>query len=215
MRVDRFSSVLLLSGSAFLLLVMLTHPTGHDLRSDAFARQAHINVLVHALALGTIPLLFTGLIGLWRRLQPSGLATLALVTWGFGSVAVLGAAVASGFVATDVYHDLSSDTAQPVHEQLASYTYSWNQGFSKVWAAATAVAVALWSLAIFRTGRTHRSVGALGLSFALGALLALWSGRLELDVRGFGLFVIAQSAWLLLVAVALLRPSADGSDTPA
>jgi len=59
-------------------------------------------VTVHSVALGTVPILFVGLLGLSRRLRLTDLTTAALVAHGFGCAAVMRAVVADGFIATAV-----------------------------------------------------------------------------------------------------------------
>ena len=103
MRREAASGTLLIAGSLAGVVVMALHPVAHQLRSpEAGAHLARVNVLVHGLALAAGPMLFLGLLGLWRRLQPSDLATAGLVVYAWGLVAVLSAAVASGFVAPRV-----------------------------------------------------------------------------------------------------------------
>ncbi len=60
-----------------MLLVMSLHPTGHALMvPERFARLARLNMMIHALAVATVPVLFLGLLGP-RRLGSSDLTTAA------------------------------------------------------------------------------------------------------------------------------------------
>src|SRR5262245_45364898 len=97
MKRDVASGSLLIAGAASGAVVMLLHPTAHGLMDpETGARLAKVNAFVHALALVAMPAVFAGLLGLWRRLAPSDLAVGAVVAYGWGAAAVLGAAVASG-----------------------------------------------------------------------------------------------------------------------
>jgi hypothetical protein len=64
-------------------------------------------------------------------------------------------------------------------------------------------ATLLLSVSILRTRRLLRSAGVFGLLVATAALAGYASGRLGLDVRGFGLLTFAQSAWFVWVGVGL------------
>ena len=206
---DVFSGATLIAGTAVFVLVMALHPNAHQILASAdVGHAAHVNLLVHAVALLGVPVLFLGLLGLWRRLGRGPLATAALVGWGYASVAVTSAAVTSGFVASGLMVKMAeaggggATDAANVHGllDLASLAI---QGFAKVHLVASSLAIVLWSLAILRGGALHRSAGWVGL-VAGGAVLGLFFvGNLHLDVHGFGHMVLLQAAWLLWIGVLL------------
>ncbi|MFN7961453.1 MAG: hypothetical protein U0002_09295 [Thermoanaerobaculia bacterium] len=205
---DLPSGISLIAGALLGLLVMAFHPTGHDLaRPGQFGAMAHLNVAVHSLALFATPLVFFGLLGVARRLSPSALATAALVAFGFNTVAMLGAAVASGFVATEVIErSLSADpAAQELYHTLLWYTGRLNQGFARVGVFASSAGLFLAGLSILRHRRMPRSLGILGLAVGLLTALMLAVGHLRLDVHGFGAVVLAQAVWLVWAGGLLCR----------
>lgn len=203
------AGLLLIVGSLAMLLVMAFHPTAHDLaeQSGGFAREAHVNAVVHGLALAIMPAMFLGLLGLSRRLGHPDLSIAALVTFGFGIAAVTISAVASGFIApAAMARALGAEgESRELYRALTWYSGAINQGFTKVYVAAAAVAILLWSAAMLRTGRLSRAAGVFGVLVGAGLLLVLLSGHLRLDVHGFGAVVLAQSAWLVWVGILLCR----------
>ena len=200
MKRDLASGALLIAGPAAGVVVMLLHPTAHGLMDkQAGPHLAVVNAFVHGLALVAVPMAFLGLAGLRRRLQPSDLATAALVAYGWGCVAVMSAAVASGFVAPGVIQRMdAADT-------LLTYTHLWNQGFAKVNVVATSVGILLFSIAMLRGGRESRFAGVFVAIVSVAILLFFFAGRLTLDIRGFGAVTFAQSAWLIWIGVLLCR----------
>ena len=208
MQRDVIGGTLLIAGSLANVLVLSLHPTGQEmLAASNFQQQAHLGVIVHALALIATPVVFLGLLGLARRLGPSDLTTAALVGYGFGGVAIMSAAVASGFVATGVFERILSAGAESrnVYHALAEYTGLVNQGFAKVYVFASSVAILLWSTAVLRSGRMTRSAGVAGLVVGAGVLVAFVSGQVSLDVHGFGLITFAQSGWLIWLGILMCR----------
>lgn len=203
MKRDVTSGILLCAGALAGIAVMSLHPTPHQ--PLASAGMARLNVLVHGLALVAVPVVFLGLVGVARRLEPSDLTTAALVAWGAGSVAVMSAAVASGFVAPGVMTRIVAAEGSRVPEAFLLYTGLWNQGFAKVNVVAYAVGLLLWSAAILRSGRMARASGVVGAVVGAGVLLGFFSGHLTLDVHGFGLVTFAQSGWLIWLSVQLCR----------
>jgi hypothetical protein len=208
MKRDVVSGVLLIVASLLGMLVMLHHPVGHDiLEGGNFERMAGLNQLLHGIAIASIPMTFLGLMGMWRRLAPSDLATAGLVVWAFGGLAVLIAAAASGFVATDVMKEMNGaeGAMRDTYRLFADYTHSWNQAFAKVDVVATSVALLLFAFSIEKTKRFNRLVGLLGLVIGGATLLAFFGGKLKLNVIGFGFVIFAQAAWLIAVAAVLMR----------
>ena len=213
MQRDVGSGTILIAGSLASVLVMSLHPTSHDLLDPQRSQgQAHLNVLVHSLALAATPALFMGLLGLWCRLGAPGLATAAIVAFGFGGVAILSAAVASGFVATEVFARLREGEghSRELYHVLAAYTGMLNQGYAKVSVVAWSVAILLFSVAILRSRQMSRAAGIGGIIVGAGVLLVFLSGHVRLNVHGYGMVVFAQSAWLVWIGILLCRHGGDG-----
>jgi len=208
MKRDVASGILLIVGAATGILVMSLHPTAHTLlQPGAFAHLAHLNGVVHGLALAAVPALVLGLVGLTRRLAWSELGVAALVVYAFASVAVTSAAVASGFVATDVIgHMMEAEGgARDVYHALMEYTGMINQAFAKVYVVATSVAFFLWSASILKSRLLPRAVGHAGVIVAGAVLLAFFGGKLRLNVHGFGIVVFLQAVWLIWIGILLCR----------
>jgi hypothetical protein len=214
MRRETASGILLIAGSLLTMSVMFLHPTSHDLLAPGnFARQAHRNTLVHGAAIAAIPMLFLGLLGLSRRLGFDDLSVAATVSYGLGAIAVFGAAVASGFVATEAIGrmiEVGEDASGMYHALLAS-TGWWNQAFATVGVGASATAILLWSAAILRSSRVPRLFGVAGAVIGGAILLAFLSGHLRLNIHGFGIVVLAESLWFIGVGALLIRESESGS----
>ena len=212
MRRDVASGTLLIAGAAAGVVVMGLHPNAHGLMNpESGPRLTQVNVIVHGLALAAVPAVFLGLMGLWRRLGPSDLATAALVAYGWASVAVLSAAVASGFVAPGVIATVVTAEGSKGGDALLSYTRLLNQGFAKVNVVASCVAILLFASAILRSGRLARAAGIFGAVVSAAILLLFFVGHLRLDVHGFGIVTLAQSVWLIWIGVLLCR---DGAEPP-
>jgi len=197
---ERRAAVALLIGVALPLLIMGMHPTGGDITRGG-ARLVLINHWVHGVALAAQPVVFLGLLGLWRSLR-SDVAAAALVLYGFGIVAILSAATLSGFVAPDIAAD----------RVLLGYTYQLNQGFAKVSVAAIGASLMLWGVALWASRGFVRLPAAAGV--IIGAVLALGvlTGWLHLSASGIVIVTLLQGVWIVLVAAHLLREGSSGGD---
>ena len=208
MKRDVLSGSVLIVGALATMVVMTFHPTGHTpITRENFPSQALLNVTVHSLALVAAPTLFLGLLGLARRLGHSDVTTAALVAYGFGAVAIMSAAVASGLVVTAVIDQIFTGPteARGMNEVLLTYTGLVNQGFAKVNVVASSVAVLLFSAGIWRSDRLARAAAVAGAVIGTGLLLTFFFGGLRLDTHGFGIVTFAQSLWLIWLGVLLCR----------
>lgn len=193
---DAASGTLLIAGSASGAVVMALHPVAHGLRDpQAGAHLARLNVMVHSLALAAAPLVFLGLLGLWRRLSPSDAATAGLVIYGWGLVAVMSAAVASGFVAPRVIED----------HPLLDLVGSFNQGFAKLNVVASSIGILLLGTAILKTRRLATGVGVYGVVVSALLLALFFVGHITTDVHGFGVVTVAQGVFLAWVGILLCK----------
>ncbi|HYW13497.1 MAG TPA: hypothetical protein VE871_16165, partial [Longimicrobium sp.] len=189
-----------MAGAVMGLVTMAFHPTGGG--------HAALALAVHALAIFSAPISFYGGWVLTRRLSAAGpLSELALAFYGLAAVATLLATAASGFLASDLIARVaaSQDEARAAAAAVLQYNSASNQAYAKVLVAASSVAIGLWSVEIVRTRSMRRAAGILGCAVAAGTLLLLFSGRLTLDVHGFGAVVLAQAVWSILVGAELRR----------
>jgi hypothetical protein len=206
---ERFSGLALIAGAAASIITMIFHPTGHQmLTPGAVHSTTQLAIAVHALALLSLPVLFVGTIGLSRCLAPSGrLPLVALTTYGFATVAVMNAAVVSGFVSTAVAGRIA-DSANPATDlwrALFHYSGDLNQGFALVFVVASSIAILLWSIAALKARFGARAVAMYGCFIAPISIVAVLSGHLRLNVHGFGAIVFTQAVWLIFTGAYLMR----------
>ncbi|MFN2316526.1 MAG: hypothetical protein ABR551_08370 [Gemmatimonadales bacterium] len=184
----------MIAGAVMSLVTMAFHPTGGD--------QPLLSLAVHALATCGVPIAVYGAWVLTRHLAVGGpLSELALAFYAMAGAAALAAATASGFLAADLIAQMEAATGdiQAAARAVLHYNTDVNQAYARILVAATAASIGIWSVEILRTGLLRRSAGVLGCLFAVVALTALLSGRLTLDVHGFGAVVLGQGMWLVLV----------------
>jgi hypothetical protein len=210
------AAILLLIGTLLGMSVMVLHPTGADIvNSQNFAGHALLNRGVHGVAIASLPLLVLGFAGLCRRLGWPDLATAGLVVYAFAAVAVMIAAVASGFIATDLIERMfTADAATlPILRAQMVNTHAWNQAFAAVNVVAGSAAILLWSLAILKRGAMPRALAYAGIVIGILVPAAVISGHVRLEIHGFGAIVFLHGAWTIAVAAFLFR--ADPRNGPA
>jgi hypothetical protein len=200
MRREELGGWSMIAGAVMMLVTMAFHPTS--------AERATLVLGVHAIALCAVPISFYGGWVLTRRLSAGGaLPELALAFYGVAAVAAVLAATASGLMAPELVARAAAleGEAGAAAAGVARYNHALNQAFSKLWIAMSFAAVGLWSVEIERTRSMRRGTGIVGCVVAALVLLALFSGRVTLDVHGFGAVVLMQAVWLVLAGVELRR----------
>jgi hypothetical protein len=219
---DRMSSLALMAGSAGMIITMGLHPTGHDLFAPGhFAGVAWLTKATHGLALASLPVLFLGVLGLSQRLGWNDrLSIAALIFHGFGTIAAMNAAVASGLVAPAIGRRVVDAGAGGADTWRVAFSVNGmvNQGFAVVLVVASSAAILLWSASILRgeifgRGTAARRLAVYGCVIGPLAILAVLSGRVRLDVHGFGAIVLGQAIWYAGAAFVLYSGQTLASDT--
>ena len=194
----RQSAALLMTGVLLPLLVLVMHPTGHELADDPSGRMQAVNALVHGIAIACLPLLATGLAGLCAWLRWPATVTLAFAIYLIVSTCNLLAAMMSGFVAPRLLSGGATPNASLLH-----FTHDINQAFAVLAVVATGVAFVAWSWALHRHVPRKTGLAALGALIGFSLVAGVLSGLLALDVEGILVATALQAAWLLPLAVAL------------
>lgn len=88
---------------------------------------------------------------------------------------------------------------------LFNYNFQLNQAFARLYAVASSLAMVLWSAAILRGGALNRGLGIYGLVLGPTTVVGVFSGRLNPDVHGFGLIILAQALWFVVAGMLLCR----------
>ena len=206
MQRDRAAGAALIGGSLAGLVTMAFHPTGHALTSD-FAQVAATNRVVHSLAIAGTIATFLGLLRLSRQIaNGKALSDAALVSYGFGAVAVMFAAIASGFIATDLTAIVleAGGNARAAYEPAFDFGWALNQASTKVFVVTASIGIALWSVAMLRDPAFGRGIGITGILVGGAATVATLSG-LRMDIHGFGPIVLGHAIWLTWTGIRLFR----------
>jgi hypothetical protein len=205
---DRPAGFALIGGTAAGLLTMAFHPTGHALLGD-FDRVARINQTVHALAIAGTILTTYGLLRLTRLIESRRAVTdAAMVFYAFGAVAVMFAAITSGFIGTDLAAQIlaAGGDAQTRYEPVRDFSWALNQSTTRVFVVTASVGIALWSVAMLNEPAFGRAIGLTGILIGAGAVIATIAG-MPMDIHGFGAIVLGHGIWLIWTATKLLKRS--------
>jgi hypothetical protein len=204
---DRLSGLALIAGSGGMIITMSLHPTGHVAAAQV-EPMIRMLIAVHALALACVPVQFLGAWGLSRRVaSPDRMGVAGLVLYTLALFAVINAAVADGLVTPNLLRQTIASAGSPsaidAWRMMSRYNFYVNQAYAQVFVAASSVAIALWSASIWRSRELALGLGIYGCILGPVTLLALFSGRLNLDAHGFGIVIFGQAGWFV-VAGALL-----------
>jgi hypothetical protein len=212
---DRMSGLALILGSGGTIITMSLHPTGHVAPAQV-EPMIRMLIAVHALALACMPVQFLGAWGLSRCVaSPDRLAVAGLVMYTLALLAVMNAAVADGLVTPSLLRQIVASAGSPpaidAWRMMSRYNFYVNQAYAQVFVAASSVAIVLWSASTWRSRELARGLGIYGCILGPVTLLALFSGRLNLDAHGFGIVIFGQAGWFIVAGALLLRRENQGS----
>ena len=205
MQRDQAAGFALIGGTLAGLVTMANHPTGHALREN-FERVAFMNRAVHSLAIaGTIATVY-GLVRLSRAFDDQrALADGALVSYGFGAIAVMFAAIASGFIGTELTARVleAGDAGRTMYDPVLDYNWALNQACTRVFVVTSSVGIGLWSVAMLRHPVFGRALGTTGILIGVAATVATIAG-MPMNIHGFGAIVLGQGVWMIWTGAKLM-----------
>lgn len=185
-----------------MIITMISHPGGKISPAEV-DHVARMLILVHSLALASIPVIFLGAWGMTRRISgPDRLAWAALVVYALASIAVMNAAVCDGLMAPTIMRKIVAATPETrdMWQTLMNFNFQMNQAFARVYAVGSSLALVLWSVSILRYRTLGRGVGIYGVILGLVTAVGICSALLTPDRHGFGMLIFGQAIWFLLAA---------------
>jgi hypothetical protein len=205
----RLSGWALIVGSVGILVTLVLHPNERGLFDPTQTESVgRTTIVVHSIALFALPLLFMGAVGFYRRIGwNSSVALAGLIIYGFALVAMLNAIVIDGLVTPGLARAIVN--AGPGGSEGWKIALNHNglldAAFMNVFLMASSLAIALWSVAIVRTGAVARVIGILGFLLSAGTIIALVTGLLSRNLHLFLLALVGQAIWFLSNGVQLCR----------
>ena len=209
MTTNQKASLALILGTLAGVVTMAMHPTGREVAASlAGGGHGSLNKIAHSMALIAQPLLLIGTLALTLRFTTHrDIAVAAYVLYAWASIGILLATVASGFIATALIErglHGAADAADAVSHAL-HYNGLVNQAFAKVFVVFSGLAMLIWSAAMFRSAGFSRGLAIYGTLLGAACVAGVVSGRLGLDIHGFGAVVLGQGIWYIWVAMILRR----------
>lgn len=201
--------VLIVTG-VLAALVMLFHPAAEggttQARLQSLARISSASLHVHLAMIAFIITLWLSLAYTARCWWGSGAVWVASRLYTMGAIAMVGAALISGFV-LGTYLDRTMPVAS-VQDVLPSalLLFSANQVLAGFGMILMSLSILIWSVVLLRQGaHVARACGGYGLLLGVVSLAMYAMGKLALDVDGMMAVVFGQSLWYCLFGAWLIR----------
>lgn len=198
-RAGRTSGIILLAAAVLTVVFMAMHPTGQSHGGAEGAGGMRGNGPVHGILISPLLLLALGYAGLaeylgWNRVLVRA-GAIACIT---GTAGGFAAGLINGFIAPAVAGGEGMSAAL----RLCAAA---NGACARVDVIGLSVAAILWGVCLLHRRGWGRVAGAVGLVCGCVPIVLLAMGRLPMDVRGFGLFVLVQGVWGVCAGVAVWR----------
>ena len=210
----RTAGVILIGATLLEVLAMAHHPSAStpDIAEAVrqVARLGQLSGWVHGGVLATMLCIAYGLLEFVRRRGWSRPWMRAgAIAYGTGVLAMIGAALVSGFVLPDLVastpHASAADLA--INAQLLVLCRVLNQSCANFATIVTCAGILCWSIDLARERGGLRLLSLLGLLVGILPAVALISGWLRLNVHGMSEVVWLWALWNFGVALALMRPN--------
>jgi len=206
----RIAGIVLVATTLLSILTMAHHPTAttHEPASLAadVASTAMLSRVVHGALIAMIGLELYAFVVFAGRIAPGRSAARAgIVAYAIGAGAMMGAALISGFVMSNLagYYANAADPAPFV--DFARLAMTGNQALAQLGVVAMSAAIVLWAIALLHDRARGRWLAIVGFVAGLAPAIALLAGAIRLDVHGMLLVVVAQAIWNLAAGAGLIR----------
>ena len=208
----RVAGVAIVASAVLALAAVARHPTVSAAHgpADVLAQIVALSVadeVVHGVLIVLVGVLFYGFtVFSLRRGLDHGTVLGGLIAYALASVGMIGAALIDGFVIPALgarYASASPQNAAMAMHLLAAAAATI-QVLSKFAIAATAVALALWSVGLVRATGGLRAAGLIGLASAVLPVIVLVMTR-QLNPHSLGVILSIQTIWYVAVGVLLIR----------
>ncbi len=218
------AGAVLLVSSVLSVVFMSHHPTvgAHDTGAMLLevSEKARLSALVHGalialLGAETFALFeLSGRLG-WGRAPVRAAALFYLV----GALAMVGAALISGFILPDVAQRFTGDATQATAgeslRQLLGACAITNRTLARFSTVAMSVSFALWSGVLWKSGGPARLVAMLGAPVSVIPAAAILAGALRLEVAGMTAVTVAHGAWCAAAGLLMIRGRAGLATRPS
>ncbi|KRA16857.1 hypothetical protein [Lysobacter sp. Root604] len=213
------SGVTLIASGVLAPLIMAFHPTAQG--ADVAARLTSLTEIsslsrhVHLAMIVCIVALWLSLAHLARRWPGNGWVWAAVRLYALGAVAMLGAALISGFLISD-YLQRVLPLIPRAEDALPSVllAFSANQVLAGFGTLGMLGGIVLWSAAMLRqSGRLAIACSAYGMIAGLMCLIGYITGLISLHAPGMTFVVVAQSLWYCLLGLWVVRASQNVTTT--
>jgi hypothetical protein len=94
-------------------------------------------------------------------------------------------------------------------QMFMRYNFQMNQSYARVYAVASSLAVVLWSVSILRSRAMGRGIGIYGCVLGAVTALGILSGLLSPSWHGFGMLILGQATWFVIVGGMMWRVEAS------
>lgn len=208
MRQETPYGALLILGSAMLLVTGAIHPGSIPFDDNAaLARMALVDAFAHSLAILGTWLVLVGLVGLSRMLGLTRVAVMAaLVAFALAASGVMVAAALDGFVVPKLAEQWmdADNISRGELKQLIRFSVLIASSLTRVYLLLGAVAIALWSWAIYRD-RQSSSLPWVGAVVGVAGIATLIGGPAYVSTHEVLALVAGQAVWMVLAALLTIR----------
>ncbi len=197
---QKFSGISLIISSVLLVLTMVLHPTGGDVKH---IMQMHdVAIIAHSLAIFTLPFLAFGFYGLSvALLNNHKMSFLAFIFVCFALFAGMMAASINGLILPMFVENYANDFEQNINmlKPILKYGSFFNKAMDYVLIIGILVAIGIWSVLIIKSTKFPKWIGYYGLFLLAIALIGANSEFNFVNLFGFRIFVFGLVSWIVLI----------------
>jgi hypothetical protein len=197
---QKFSGISLIISSILLVLTMVLHPTGGDVKH---IMQMHdVAIIAHSLAIFALPFMVFGFYGLSITLLTNNkISLLAFIFVCFALFAGMMAASINGLILPMFVENYVNEFEQnaSILKPILKYGSFFNKAMDYVMIIGILVAISIWSILIIQSTKFPKWIGYYGLNLLVIALFGAFLDFNFVNLFGFRIFVFGLVSWIVLI----------------
>lgn len=203
---EKKAGIALIVFSSLLLFTVVLHPAGGNV--PGLIKMATMIIIVHSVAIISIPVGWIGFWGLTRRIGTGNFGS--VLAFSFISVALIGAMIAAAVngLVLPLYLQRYANAGDEVLNSLQPvlrYGFTINKAFDYIYTGAFCIGILCWSAAILKSGRMKKWIGWTGLVLSVLMLIVFFGGMMAANsLSGLRVFLTGTVVWIFIAGLNLV-----------
>ncbi len=202
----KFTGYCLVIGSVLMILTMVLHPAGGDLKH--IIKISNVLIISHSIGILSMPFVLFGFYGLSENLLTKNrLSYLGFAFIIFSLIAGMMAASINGLILPMFASKFSTESGQNLEtvKLIISYGSKFNKAMDYIFISGYSIAMFIWSFIIIQTSKLSHWIGFYGFILLAFVIIGFIVEFNFISVWGFRIYIFGIVSWIILAGIFMAK----------